>query len=186
MFVVDRSKGMGLIRMTAQFADVTSHPDGIIGFSGGLDKDVSALANSKSDDFSPVGLDGNKIVCNNRHGMDIDAELLKAFSSSIDKAQSVSLPGVELELRQPGIGHTVGSAIIQGTVVIHLPIDKIVVRVGNVDAAYVSLHERVVFRMKVVSLREVSIIPHILLAVCCSRGGRDPSQCHMKHAQVHR
>ncbi len=83
--------------MTAEGADVASHPESVSWITGALNDNVSPLANSQGNHVCLVWLNWDKVVRNDRHGVVVDGELLKTFGAAVDESQPMRFPRLELK-----------------------------------------------------------------------------------------
>ena len=143
--VVDYCQGVGL-GCEGAVGDGGAHPVGGIWVACGLDDHVGALADlwcwfsrcsdygcwrlaySKGHNLGLIRLDRHKVVCNDGQLMPVNAELLYRVGTSINQPQPMLLASRELKLRKTGVVRAWRSISDKRAVVVHLPIDQIIIR----------------------------------------------------------
>ena len=92
-----------MMRSIACRTEIRAHPNRRVGWAGSRHDNIATLTNTQSDHVSSIWLDRHKIVGNDCHIEPIDGETLNAFSTAVDKPESMLLAGLELEFRKTGV-----------------------------------------------------------------------------------
>ena len=91
---------------------------------------ITALTDTESDYTSGIWLNGDKIVCNDSEVVTVNGEFLHALSGCVDESQSILLARSEIKLGNTSIWCASERSVLAW--VVHLAIDQVVVREGNV------------------------------------------------------
>ena len=130
---------MGLVGEITVGTKIRAHPVGRVGFPDTVDDDVASLADAEGDDVGSIRFDWHEIIGDDGHVMAVDGEALDTFGTAVDQPEAVLLSGVELELGDASVGRAGLAAGDEGAVVVHLPVDEIVV--GEWRCASGGLHD---------------------------------------------
>ena len=94
--VVDGCEGVGLCCEGAR-GDGGPHPDRGVFRAVSRHEDVNSLANAKGDNVGLVRFDGHEVVCDDRHGVLVNGEMLQAFCTCIYEAEAMGFAFCELK-----------------------------------------------------------------------------------------
>lgn len=102
--VVDCCQRLLLVRCRADSAEVGAHPVGTCRLAGSFYQDIGALTDAENHHLGLVRDHGDEVVGNDRHGVAVDGEELRAFGAGVDKAKVMHLSGLKAEFRDCGVG----------------------------------------------------------------------------------
>lgn len=170
VLVVDRSDNLfATVTESAGCRPEGTHVDSVGRLAGAVDEHVAALADAQSDDVRVIGLNLDKVSCNDTESVAIDSELLCGSRRGVDKAQTVHSAGLEAE---GGHRHIVAALLVGlGAGVASLAVDGVGISTGNDSVR--DLIEKAIDFLLVVSMEpilkhdraEIQVVLFVLRAV---------------------